>query len=1653
MALTITGTGVKGINFRVEVASNSAVTLTVTNGKVVYTNAAGDTATYAGTSALGATVANFAPGGISLVNIVGNTDVTMTAATFAAVVAGGNGLKFSGPAESINANGASSSLMNTLAANTAFIGAGAITNATVNGAQFASILNGVNGSGFATGGALKVNAAGATSTQLEAMFSNAGSTAIAAGTAANGIYNLTLNADLAGGITAGQLADVRTGGIIKVDLAGTSGANLAGLAGVADKIVNGSIINAGSVNNAVTGATFVTLANEFANGAVKSLDVNAGITFAELSSGLTKVANNAVFNAANLTASQFSTLAAKLAVGGAVTSVNAAGATAAQLNALVSNASKLDNNVVTNASLTISQFVSLETNAAGSKIGPNGALTVNASGASATQLQTLVLNAADVAAGGATTGVFNAKLTGAQFNQLALNNPANTNILRAGGVVQLNASDLDAAGMTALFANNSNNIAANAISKATVTGASFAANANLFANGGVVSVSALDANNEFAAVIANSAKLVKGALHNVTNLTVDQFMQITSLLAAGGVSGLSLQGATSSQEAAVAANAAKFANASITNADITAAQFASLVSKIANNDNANNIVGAVAIDAANASSGAVSAIVANMPKIGVEAVSGLTMTAAQYNASPDFAALGDVINGVLAVKATSASTIGSTTSLAAYGTQGTGTHAVATETLSITGSSGSDTIYAGVNNDTVNAGSGNDSVQAGGGDDWVSGGDGNDTVVAGAGADTLLGGNGNDSLSGGAGNDSIDGGAGNDALTGGTGNDTFNISAGSDTISDLGDDDGGPGRDILLVSAGAKVNATVSSSWTASNASQNWGTATITLADGQDVALGAIAAGNGFTVTAAGNASASTVGGSVFADTIIGGSAGDSVEAGTGNDSLFGGAGDDTLTGGGGVDTFNVSSGTDNVLDLGTGGADVLIVANGATAQATVTADWTATAATTNAGDAALTLGAATAVNLSGATLVGTNGYTVATSNTASSVTGSGGDDSITGGNGTDTLLGGNGDDTLGGGAANDTVTGGAGADTFNVTAATDSVTDLGNGADVLAVSAGATATATVVANWTATDATANAGTANLTLATSANTVNLSAATQANNVGYTVAAAANTASTITGSSGRDTITGSTGADSLNGGADNDTLTGGTGVDRFTVAAGTDTITDLGNGGADVLVVSDAALVNATVAANYVASASNSNTSAGAVTLTGDFNMNMAAATGTAGYTLNGGNSANTLVGSAYADILSGGVGNDALTGGAGLDRFDVTSGTDTISDLGLNDQAEILVVSNGAIANATVAGNWTADVTTNNGGTATLTMASTSSEVNLAAANAGTTGFTVTASGLVASTITGSAGNDTITGSAAADSIVGGGGNDRLTGGTSADTFNVTSGTDTITDLGNGGADVLIAAATATAVNATVVNDWTATSSTTKASGVAVTLNMTAAADVVNLTSAGVSGGGNVGYIVNAEAATASVITGSAKQDTITGSSANDIITGGAEADTMVGAGGDDTFVIAAIADFAAGESITDSGGADVIQFGAAGAITYVGRTVTGIETLDLTASATNAVVVTQGTGLSSVLDLGVINATLTLNKDTTNFDASAKQTAADVVGAGDWNYTAGQVNGVLTYYDEVASNIVAITLVGVEAGALTGGVANVNNNLKFTQA
>ncbi|WP_415641145.1 calcium-binding protein [Shewanella violacea] len=96
-------------------------------------------------------------------------------------------------------------------------------------------------------------------------------------------------------------------------------------------------------------------------------------------------------------------------------------------------------------------------------------------------------------------------------------------------------------------------------------------------------------------------------------------------------------------------------------------------------------------------------------------------------------------------------------------------------------------------NDSLTGYTGTDTMYGGAGNDTLSSVDGDDKLYGEAGDDKLTAGNGVDQLFGGEGNDTLDGGYGDDLLSGGAGNDTLNAGGGSD-IYQFGS---GSGQDII----------------------------------------------------------------------------------------------------------------------------------------------------------------------------------------------------------------------------------------------------------------------------------------------------------------------------------------------------------------------------------------------------------------------------------------------------------------------------------------------------------------------------------------------------------------------------------------------------------------------------------------------------------------------------------------------------------------------------------------------------------------------------------------------------------------------------------------------------------------------------------------
>ena len=596
----------------------------------------------------------------------------------------------------------------------------------------------------------------------------------------------------------------------------------------------------------------------------------------------------------------------------------------------------------------------------------------------------------------------------------------------------------------------------------------------------------------------------------------------------------------------------------------------------------------------------------------------------------------------------------------------------------ITGASSADSISASDGNDTLFGGAGNDSLYGGNGTDTAqySGSYSDFTITAIYGSkNTLTGYQVKDNL-GSEGTDILDiaieylsfnsgstryslsngvvtlltGTSGNDSLQGGVGDDTISGGDGSDTLI------GGSGNDSLY---GGNGTDTAQYTGSISNFKINpvYGgkggltgyqvvdTSGYEGTDSLDTAMEYISFSAGQTLVKLISGGTGTSGN----DFITGTSSADSISGSDGNDTLDGGAGVDTLTGGGGDDTY--------IEDLTATGAlqDTIIESVLTTNSDTVQLRGTSTNVI------AVTLTLATYLENLDASNTGTSLLNL-TGNTANNL-----------------LIGNTAANILNGGIGIDTLLGMAGNDTYVVDVAGDLVYETTTTAS--GIDAGGTDLVQV--------AIASAG-GTYKLGT-----NIENGTLTNAVAYN----------LTGNELNNTLIGNVAANTLMGGTGLDTLTGGEGIDTFLID-GTDAITDLGNGGSDVLSVASGATVNANIKVAWTATVKTYNNGTANITTNG-LAVNLAAVTtGSNGYKLTNTGVATTLTGSSLADTLTGGFGNDTISSGNGDDLIIGSLGSDKLDGGAGNDTLDLTTLAydltnrgvnsytvTGTVANLTITDN------------------------------------------------------------------------------------------------------------------------------------------------------------------------------------------------------------------------------------------------------------------------------------------------------------------------------------------------------------------------
>ena len=334
-----------------------------------------------------------------------------------------------------------------------------------------------------------------------------------------------------------------------------------------------------------------------------------------------------------------------------------------------------------------------------------------------------------------------------------------------------------------------------------------------------------------------------------------------------------------------------------------------------------------------------------------------------------------------------------------------------TQVVSVTGSSGANTIIGGAGNDTIDGNGGADVISAGAGNDTVTyhgtealvdGGAGSDTLVLMAGSAvtavdfSVTAGNDQTTgdgtsvtnfenldasalatsltVTGSSGVNTILTGSAADTVDGGGGLDVINTGAGDDTVTYRGTElsiDGGTGINTLILQATTDINL--------SRVDQTVGDA-VTVMRFQNVDASALSATEGVTIV--GNSSANIITG------------------GLGNDVIDGAGGAAVISGDGGDDTI-AYRGSEVSLDGGSGSNTLQLK----------------TATTVNLTNADQTTGDSVNVsnfqNVDASALSAAQGISITGTSSANTIVGGAGADTIDGGGGTDIINAGAGKDTV----------------------------------------------------------------------------------------------------------------------------------------------------------------------------------------------------------------------------------------------------------------------------------------------------------------------------------------------------------------------------------------------------------------------------------------------------------------------------------------------------------------------------------------------------------------------------------------------------------------------------------------------------------------
>jgi S-layer protein len=369
------------------------------------------------------------------------------------------------------------------------------------------------------------------------------------------------------------------------------------------------------------------------------------------------------------------------------------------------------------------------------------------------------------------------------------------------------------------------------------------------------------------------------------------------------------------------------------------------------------------------------------------------------------------------------------------------------------------------------------------------------------------------------------------------------------------------------------------------------------------------------------------------------------------------------------------------------------------------------------------------------------------------------------------------------------------------------------------------------------------------------------------------------------------FTGGAGDDSVSLGATTKAITMGDGNDTVTygAAVGTGGSVDAGAGTDDTIVMSgaeadaaDASAVFNTKYTNFeVLSVETGATET--INLAGINAISKVTTIGANGLTLNNIASGATLTYTGASTAATVGISNATFNGAdiANLILSNSTAGTVAYGTTTIADVETINITTTDVgtttstvatidTATLTAAGATTINVSGNNGLTLTATgsTAVTTFDASGIVADAAedtaallaVTYSSLNATGSATVTITGGAGNDSLTGNAAKDTIVGGAGNDILGGAAAVDTITGGEGADVIT--GGSGNDNIILTETTAAIDKVVFSGGAATNALTLAANGVDTITGWGSTDLINVVALG---DGTTGAATSAAITTAGV--------------------------------------------------------------------------------------------------------------------------------------------------------------------------------------------